>query len=74
MNLCAEYNHEDNAAELAEVVRSGLLGGTCSDMAAGLSLQGLDGPQRENDEETQREESSSTESTHQEVRNILLWA
>ncbi|XP_078122176.1 pleckstrin homology-like domain family B member 1 isoform X2 [Sander vitreus] len=72
LNLCADYNHEDSAAELAEVVRSGLLGGargTCSDTAGGMSLQGVDRPQRvrENDEETQREESSSTESTHQEL-------
>ncbi|XP_028452103.1 pleckstrin homology-like domain family B member 1 isoform X9 [Perca flavescens] len=71
LNLCADYNHEDSAAELAEVVRSGLLGGargTCSDKEGGMSLQGVDRPQRgrENDEETQREESSSTESTHQE--------
>lgn len=55
--------------ELAEVVRSGLLGGargTCLDIGGGMSLQGVDRPQRvrENDEETQREESSSTESTH----------
>ncbi|XP_039682301.1 pleckstrin homology-like domain family B member 1 isoform X9 [Perca fluviatilis] len=71
LTLCADYNHEDSAAELAEVVRSGLLGGargTCSDTEGGMSLQGVDRPQRvrENDEETQREESSSTESTHQE--------
>lgn len=60
--------------ELAEVVRSGLLGGsTCSDKGAGMSLQGADRPQRatEIDEETQREECSSTESTHQEVSNAL---
>uniref|UniRef100_A0A672G7B0 Pleckstrin homology-like domain family B member 1 n=1 Tax=Salarias fasciatus TaxID=181472 RepID=A0A672G7B0_SALFA len=69
LNLCAEYNHGDNAAEL---VRSGLLGGatgTCSNSAGGMSLQGVDRPLRargENDEEIQREESSSTESTHQE--------
>lgn len=60
--------------ELAEVVRSGLLGGargTWSDTGGGMSLQGVDRPQRarENDEENQREESSSTESTHQEVIN-----
>ncbi|XP_035864555.1 pleckstrin homology-like domain family B member 1 isoform X10 [Sander lucioperca] len=76
LNLCADYNHEDSAAELAEVVRSGLLGGargTCSDTAGGMSLQGVDRPQRvrENDEETQREESSSTESTHQECKELL---
>lgn len=74
LNLCAEYNHEDSAAELAEVVRSGLLGGTkgtCSDTV--MSLQGVDHPQRvrENDEETQREESSSTESTHQECEELF---
>nr|XP_033499481.1 pleckstrin homology-like domain family B member 1 isoform X8 [Epinephelus lanceolatus] len=77
LNLCADYNHEDSAAELAEVVRSGLLGGArgaCSDTAGGMSLQGVDKAQRvrENDEETQREESSSTESTHQEVIHTLM--
>ncbi|XP_051255807.1 pleckstrin homology-like domain family B member 1 isoform X8 [Dicentrarchus labrax] len=76
LNLCAEYNHEDSAVELAEVVRSGLLGsarGTCSDTGGGMSLHGEDRPQRlrENDEETQREESSSTESTHQECEELL---
>lgn len=63
--------------ELAEVVRSGLLGGargTCSDAGGGMSLQGVDRSQRarENDEENQREESSSTESTHQEVINKIV--
>uniref|UniRef100_UPI0037E8551D pleckstrin homology-like domain family B member 1 isoform X1 n=1 Tax=Semicossyphus pulcher TaxID=241346 RepID=UPI0037E8551D len=72
LNLCAEYNHEDSAVELAEVVRSGLLGGTCSDTGGGMSLHGLDRAQRENDEETQREESSSTESTHQECEELLV--
>ncbi|XP_070839681.1 pleckstrin homology-like domain family B member 1 isoform X1 [Chaetodon trifascialis] len=76
LNLCAEYNHEDSAVELAEVVRSGLLGGTtgtCSNTGGGVSLQGVDRPQRgrENDEEAQREESSSTESTHQECEELL---
>ncbi|XP_035522096.1 pleckstrin homology-like domain family B member 1 isoform X3 [Morone saxatilis] len=76
LNLCAEYNYEDSAVELAEVVRSGLLGGargTCSDTGGGMSLYGEDRPQRlrENDEETQREESSSTESTHQECEELL---
>ncbi|XP_059207999.1 pleckstrin homology-like domain family B member 1 [Centropristis striata] len=71
LNLCADYNHEDSAAELAEVVRSGLLGGaagTCLDSAGGVDrTQRV----RENDEETQREESSSTESTHQECEELL---
>ncbi|XP_069002696.1 pleckstrin homology-like domain family B member 1 isoform X3 [Embiotoca jacksoni] len=74
LNLCAEYNHEDSGVEL---VRSGLLmgsaRGTCSDTGGGTSLQGVDRPQRvrENDEEIQREESSSTESTHQECEELL---
>ncbi|XP_040006008.1 pleckstrin homology-like domain family B member 1 isoform X8 [Xiphias gladius] len=76
LNLCAGYNHEDSAVELAEVVTSGLLGGaagTCSDTGRGMSLQRVDRPvrMRENDEETQREESSSTESTHQECEELL---
>lgn len=50
------------------MVKNGLLGG-CLDAGGGMSLQGVDRPQgvTENDEETQREECSSTESTHQEV-------
>ncbi|KAM7397871.1 hypothetical protein PAMA_005959 [Pampus argenteus] len=77
LNLCAEYSHEDSAAELAEVMRSGLLGGargTCSDTGGVMSLQGIDRPQRvrETDEETQREESSSTESTHQECEELFV--
>ncbi|XP_068456716.1 pleckstrin homology-like domain family B member 1 isoform X6 [Clinocottus analis] len=76
LNLCADYNHDDSAAELAEVMRSGLLGGargTCSNTAVGMSHQGVDKPQRlrENDEDTQREESSSTESTHQECEELF---
>lgn len=57
------------------MVRSGLLGGvtgTCSDTGGGMSLQGGSQRVRENDEEIQREESSSTESTHQEVVNRFL--
>lgn len=47
--------------------------GARSDSAGGMSLEGVDRPQRlrENDEETQREESSSTESTHQEVKEHI---
>lgn len=58
--------------ELAEAVRSGLLGGAGgpgSDAGVGMSIQRA---QRENDEETQREESSSTESTHQEVIHTFM--
>lgn len=58
-------------------MRSGLLGvvsGISSDTAGGISLQGADRAQRvrDNDEEIQREESSSTESTHQEVKYRCL--
>uniref|UniRef100_A0A7N6ATV1 Pleckstrin homology-like domain family B member 1 n=1 Tax=Anabas testudineus TaxID=64144 RepID=A0A7N6ATV1_ANATE len=79
LNLCAEYNHEDSAVELAEVMRSGLLGsttGTSLDTGGGMPLQGVDRTQRvrETDEETQIEESSSTESTHQEVMNTFMQA
>ncbi|XP_038145047.1 pleckstrin homology-like domain family B member 1 isoform X10 [Cyprinodon tularosa] len=68
LNLCAEFNQEDSPAEL---VRSGPIGGirgVGSDSGGGVSLGGAERAKRvgENDEETQREESSSTESTHQE--------
>lgn len=61
--------------ELAEAMTNGLLGGataTFLDTGRGLSLQDVDKLTRptENDEETQGEECSSTESTHQEVRNM----
>ncbi|KAM4726688.1 LOW QUALITY PROTEIN: pleckstrin homology-like domain family B member 1 [Anableps anableps] len=73
LNLCAEFNQEDSAAEL---VRSGLLGGVRgvgSDSGGGISPMGADQAQRvgENDEEIQREESSSTESTHQECEELF---
>lgn len=56
-----------------ELVKSGLLGagrGLCSDLGGGMALleDGRNQRVRENDEEIQREESSSTESTHQEVK------
>ncbi|XP_077402501.1 pleckstrin homology-like domain family B member 1 isoform X8 [Vanacampus margaritifer] len=61
LNLCAGYNHEESAVDLAEVVRSGLLRG-------GRGAGGERG--KENDEEAQAEESSSTESTHQECEEV----
>lgn len=72
LSLCAEYNLEGGAVELAEAMTNGLLGGTTAsflDTGRGLSLQDVDKLQRptENDEETQGEECSSTESMHQEV-------
>ncbi|KAM4546336.1 pleckstrin homology-like domain family B member 1 isoform 6-T6 [Fundulus diaphanus] len=68
LNLCAEFNQEDSAAEPG---RSGPLGGVRgvgSDSGGAIARMGADQAQRvgENDEEIQREESSSTESTHQE--------
>ncbi|XP_077448459.1 pleckstrin homology-like domain family B member 1 isoform X6 [Stigmatopora argus] len=63
LNLCAGYNHEDGAAELAGVVRSGLLRGGRG--ASGDMQKG-----KENDEEAQAEESSSTESTQQECEEF----
>lgn len=48
-------------------------GGVGSEAGVGAFLQGADRGQRvrEIDEEMQREESSSTESTHQEVKHTL---
>ncbi|KAM8897823.1 pleckstrin homology-like domain family B member 1 isoform 3-T3 [Spinachia spinachia] len=79
LNLCSGYNQQDSAAERAEGVMSALLGGARgarSDSAGGTSLQGAHRAQRlrENDEETQREESSSTESTHQECDELSAGA
>uniref|UniRef100_A0A1A8RL27 Pleckstrin homology-like domain family B member 1 n=1 Tax=Nothobranchius rachovii TaxID=451742 RepID=A0A1A8RL27_9TELE len=71
LNLCAEYNQVDSSAGLE---RSGLLGGAGdSEPGGGASPQGADWAQRpkENDEENQREESSSTESTHQECEELF---
>ncbi|XP_054899305.1 pleckstrin homology-like domain family B member 1 isoform X5 [Poeciliopsis prolifica] len=70
MNLCAEFNQEDGAAEL---VRSGPCrgaGGVDPDSGGGTSLMGAHRA-GENDEEIQREESSSTESTHQECEELF---
>ncbi|XP_072302410.1 pleckstrin homology-like domain family B member 1 isoform X10 [Eucyclogobius newberryi] len=60
LNLCAEYNQEDGALDLDTMVRTGLLGGTAGRI-----------PHAEVDESSQREESSSTESTHQECAELL---
>uniref|UniRef100_A0A8C8A430 Pleckstrin homology-like domain, family B, member 1a n=1 Tax=Oryzias sinensis TaxID=183150 RepID=A0A8C8A430_9TELE len=73
LNLCAEYNQEDRSAEL---VRTGLLEvfrGVTSDAAERTSHQGEGRAQRlrDNDEDLQREESSSTESTQQEHEDMF---
>ncbi|KAM4619787.1 pleckstrin homology-like domain family B member 1 [Polymixia lowei] len=81
LNLCADYNKDDSPGELDEVVRTVLFPtageggarGTCPDAGGGKPLQGGERSQRvrENEEENQREESSSTESTHQECEELL---
>lgn len=77
LNLCAEYNKGESAGlDTMGSGRTGLadgsgwrpsmdnvLGGTVSSAALRLAQR-----QRENDEENLKEECSSTESTHQEVR------
>ncbi|RVE63741.1 hypothetical protein OJAV_G00139220 [Oryzias javanicus] len=73
LNLCAEYNQEDSSPEL---VRTGLLEvfrGVASDPAGRTPHQGEERAQRlrDNDEDLQREESSSTESTHQEREEMF---
>ncbi|KAF6728774.1 Pleckstrin homology-like domain family B member 2 [Oryzias melastigma] len=73
LNLCAEYNQEDSSPEL---VRTGLLEvfrGIASDAAGRTPHQGEERAQRlrDNDEDLQREESSSTESTHQEREEMF---
>ncbi|XP_061660460.1 pleckstrin homology-like domain family B member 1 isoform X7 [Syngnathoides biaculeatus] len=65
LNLCAGCIHEDSGVEPAEVVRSGLLRGG---RGAGGDMQ----RGKENDEEAQAEESSSTESTHQECEDVWV--
>uniref|UniRef100_A0A3B1KF67 Pleckstrin homology-like domain family B member 1 n=1 Tax=Astyanax mexicanus TaxID=7994 RepID=A0A3B1KF67_ASTMX len=70
LNLCAEYNKGDEPG----MGFSGLVSGEAPgvrrpsvDLAAAASLR-MAHRQRESDEDTVREECSSTESTHQEVR------
>ncbi|KAK7925531.1 hypothetical protein WMY93_007841 [Mugilogobius chulae] len=60
LNLCAEYNQEDRAVDLDTMVRTGLMGVTAGRI-----------PPEDVDESSQREESSSTESTHQECAELL---
>lgn len=77
LNLCAEYNKGESAGldsmdSGRTVLADGserrpsienVMGGTPSSAALSLAQR-----QRENDEENLKEECSSTESTHQEVR------
>ncbi|XP_056140935.1 pleckstrin homology-like domain family B member 1 isoform X2 [Lampris incognitus] len=81
LNLCTEYEKEDGLTGLDEAVRTELFPGptkfglrrTCSDNGGGMSILGEERSLRvrDNDEENQREESSSTESTHQECDYLL---
>lgn len=68
LSLCAEYNQEEHGMGLAEVVRNGLPADRCLDTAAVATAPLRPRRMTENDVEAQREECSSTESTHQEVR------
>ncbi|XP_034034480.1 pleckstrin homology-like domain family B member 1 isoform X6 [Thalassophryne amazonica] len=76
LNMCAEFNHDDGPMEPDQVLKSGPMGGARAsypDPSGDTSLQGVDRAHRvgETDEEAQREESSSTESTHQECEELL---
>ncbi|XP_072557801.1 pleckstrin homology-like domain family B member 1 isoform X20 [Paramormyrops kingsleyae] len=70
LNLCAEYNKGDLG--VAEAVKAGFpfvgLGGACGRGPCVDVGDGVEQTQPESDEENLREESSSTESTHQEVK------
>ncbi|XP_030217903.1 pleckstrin homology-like domain family B member 1 isoform X8 [Gadus morhua] len=87
LSLCAEYNtnREDPQGDPGEAMREGLFPrggegvttrGLCPDGGGWKALHGGGGDKprmtAENDEENQREESSSTESTHQECEDLLV--
>ncbi|XP_056451022.1 pleckstrin homology-like domain family B member 1 isoform X6 [Gadus chalcogrammus] len=87
LSLCAEYNtnREDPQGDPGESMREGLFPrggegvttrGLCPDGGGWKALHGGGGDKprmtAENDEENQREESSSTESTHQECEDLLV--
>uniref|UniRef100_A0A3B3Q6E4 Pleckstrin homology-like domain, family B, member 1b n=2 Tax=Paramormyrops kingsleyae TaxID=1676925 RepID=A0A3B3Q6E4_9TELE len=73
LNLCAEYNKGDLG--VAEAVKAGFpfvgLGGACGRGPCVDVGDGVEQTQPESDEENLREESSSTESTHQECEDPL---
>ncbi|CAL9684245.1 unnamed protein product [Knipowitschia caucasica] len=77
LNLCAEYNKGDGPDPLSSGrFPGGLSEGTCGRPAVDIlggtpssSTLRLAQKQRESDEENLKEECSSTESTHQEVRS-----
>ncbi|KAL6104970.1 phldb1 [Pungitius sinensis] len=78
LHLCAEYNKGETPCDSLPSGRMAFpggpanenaIGGSASSTAAGLHLLQK---QRESDEENLKEECSSTESTHQEVRTSVL--
>lgn len=82
LNLCAEYNKGESAGlEPAGPGRAGFPGGLADGLGRRPSMESVLGGtpcpatlrllqrQRESDEENLKEECSSTESTHQEVRS-----
>ncbi|XP_024121612.1 pleckstrin homology-like domain family B member 1 isoform X3 [Oryzias melastigma] len=73
LNLCAEYNQEDSSPELVRTGLQEVFRGIASDAAGRTPHQGEERAQRlrDNDEDLQREESSSTESTHQEREEMF---
>ncbi|CAJ1066015.1 pleckstrin homology-like domain family B member 1 isoform X6 [Xyrichtys novacula] len=80
LNLCAEYNKGESSPDPLGLGKSGFPGGLVDGLARRPSLENVLGGtpssaslrlaqrQRESDEENLKEECSSTESTHQEVR------
>ncbi|XP_028323116.1 pleckstrin homology-like domain family B member 1 isoform X11 [Gouania willdenowi] len=72
LSLCAEYNLEDGATEtLTNRWMEGGDSGTGSDSGGGTFLRETLRATGQHDDDTQREESSSTESTHQECEELL---
>uniref|UniRef100_A0A8C5EMG7 Pleckstrin homology-like domain family B member 1 n=1 Tax=Gouania willdenowi TaxID=441366 RepID=A0A8C5EMG7_GOUWI len=73
LSLCAEYNLEDGATEtLTNRWMEGGDSGTGSDSGGGTFLRETLRATGQHDDDTQREESSSTESTHQEVISTIV--
>lgn len=80
LNLCAEYNKGESTLDPLGSGRTGFPGGLTEGLVRRPSLENVLGGtaspaslrlvqrQRESDEENLKEECSSTESTHQEVR------
>uniref|UniRef100_A0AAQ4QCF5 PH domain-containing protein n=1 Tax=Gasterosteus aculeatus aculeatus TaxID=481459 RepID=A0AAQ4QCF5_GASAC len=80
LHLCAEYNKGETSCDPLPSGSTGFPGGPSNDNAIGGPASSAAGGlhllqrQRESDEENLKEECSSTESTHQEVRTSALHA